>query len=93
MLTWHEYKQRLKSISTEDQLVMDVLNKLQAERLKRGISQKDFARTIKMQQSQLAKLEQLDSLPTLKTLNRYANGLGLQVTLSVTPLVASGGDQ
>lgn len=93
MLTWHEYKQRLKSISTEDQLVMDVLNKLQAERLKRGISQKDFARTIKMQQSQLAKLEQLDSLPTLKTLNRYANGLGLQVTLSVTPLVASGGNQ
>jgi len=93
MLTWHEYKQRLKSISTEDQLVMDALNKLQAERLKRGISQKDFARTIKMQQSQLAKLEQLDSLPTLKTLNRYANGLGLQVTLSVTPLVASGGDQ
>jgi len=93
MLTWNEYKQRLKSISTEDQLVMDALNKLQAERLKRGISQKDFARTIKMQQSQLAKLEQLDSLPTLKTLNRYANGLGLQVTLSVTPLVASGGDQ
>lgn len=93
MLTWHEYKQRLKSISTEDQLVMDTFNKLQAERLKRGISQKDFARTIKMQQSQLAKLEQLDSLPTLKTLNRYANGLGLQVTLSVTPLVASGGDQ
>lgn len=93
MLTWHEYKQRLKSISTEDQLVMDTFNKLQAERLKRGISQKDFARTIKMQQSQLAKLEQLDSLPTLKTLNRYANGWGLQVTLSVTPLVASGGDQ
>lgn len=93
MLTWHEYKQRLKSISTEDQLVMDTFNRLQAERLKRGISQKDFARTIKMQQSQLAKLEQLDSLPTLKTLNRYANGLGLQVTLSVTPLVASGGDQ
>jgi len=93
MLTWHEYKQRLKSISIEDQLVMDILNKLQAERLKRGISQKNFARTIKMQQSQLAKLEQLDSLPTLKTLNRYANGLGLQVTLSVTPLVASGGDQ
>jgi len=93
MLTWHEYKQRLKSISIEDQLVMDILNKLQAERLKRGISQKNFARTIKMQQSQLAKLEQLDSLPTLKTLNRYANGLGLQVTLSVTPLVASGGNQ
>jgi len=93
MLTWHEYKQRLKSISTEDQLVMDTFNRLQAERLKRGISQKNFARTIKMQQSQLAKLEQLDSLPTLKTLNRYANGLGLQVTLSVTPLVASGGDQ
>lgn len=93
MLTWHEYKQRLKSISTEDQLVMDTFNRLQAERLKRGISQKDFARTIKMQQSQLAKLEQLDSLPTLKTLNRYANGLGLQVTLSVTPLVASGGNQ
>jgi len=90
MVTWNEYRKHIRSISAEDRFVMDTLNRLQAERLKRGISQKDFAEQINMKQAQLAKLEQLDSMPTLRTLNRYANGLGLQVTLSVTPMAASG---
>lgn len=90
MVTWNEYRKHIRSISAEDRFVMDTLNRLQAERLKRGISQKDFAEQINMKQAQLAKLEQLDSMPTLRTLNRYANGLGLQVTLSVTPMAVSG---
>ena len=36
-----------------------------------------------MKQSQLAKIEQLDSTPTLATLNRYAKGLGLGIQIKV----------
>ncbi len=36
-----------------------------------------------MKQSQLAKIEQLDSTPTLATLNRYAIGLGLGIQIKV----------
>lgn len=32
-----------------------------------------------MKQSQLAKIEQLDSTPTLTTLNRYAKGLTIRI--------------
>lgn len=32
-----------------------------------------------MTQPQLAKIENLDSIPTLPTLNKYAAGLGLQI--------------
>lgn len=39
-----------------------------------------------MSQSQLAKIERLDSVPSLETLNRYASGLGMRVTLNLTPL-------
>lgn len=36
-----------------------------------------------MKQPQLAKIERLDSLPTLATLNRYARGLGKEIRLSI----------
>ena len=56
---------------------------LESERIKQGISQKDFAEKIGMKQPQLAKIERLDSLPTLATLNRYARGLGKEIRLSI----------
>ena len=40
-----------------------------------------------MTQPQLAKIENLDSIPTLPTLNKYAAGLGLQIKLSFSPLM------
>ena len=40
-----------------------------------------------MTQPQLAKIENLDSIPTLPTLNKYAAGLGLQIKLSISPLM------
>ncbi|MFD1472267.1 helix-turn-helix domain-containing protein [Companilactobacillus mishanensis] len=80
MNTWSEFKD---SISDDEMTVIDTLSQLQAERLKRGISQKDFAETIGMKQPQLAKIERLDSVPSLVTLNRYAHGLGLEIKLSI----------
>lgn len=60
---------------------------LEAQRIKQGILQTEFAKKIGMTQPQLAKIENLDSIPTLPTLNKYAAGLGLQIKLSISPLM------
>lgn len=63
---------------------IETLAELVSMRVQAGISQQDFAAKIGMKQPQLAKIEALDSIPTLQTLNRYARGLGYQITLSIT---------
>jgi len=87
---WHDYKKTLHSFSDEEKFIIDTLSALQVERLKRGISQKDFTAILGMKQPQLAKIENLDSIPSLTTLNRYARGLGWQIQLKITPLQATG---
>lgn len=79
MTTWKEYKPTITALSSEDMTIIDTLADLVAERIRRGISQKDFAAKIAMKQPQLAKIERLDSIPSLVTLNRYAKGLGMKV--------------
>lgn len=86
MRTWDEIKKNQTVISREEQSIISTLSFLQVQRMKQGISQSDFAKKIGMTQPQLAKIERLDSVPTLTTLNRYAKGLGLQINLSIAPL-------
>ena len=86
MSTWNEVKGKIDSIPDEALTIIDALTELEAERIRRGISQKQFAETIGMKQPQLAKIERLDSVPSLTTLSRYAKGLGKEIRLSiVTP--------
>lgn len=54
-------------------------------RIKQHISQKYLAEKIGMSQSQIARLENLDVMPTLSTLQKYASGLGFTISLSVVP--------
>lgn len=84
MTTWRQIKSTLSTLSDE-MTVIDTLSYLQAERIKRGISQKDFAEKIGMKQPQLAKIERIESTPSLSTLNRYAHGLGLEVRMQLVP--------
>lgn len=86
MRTWDEIKKKQTAISKEEMAIIDTLSFLQVQRMKQGITQSEFAKKIGMTQPQLAKIEKLDSVPTLTTLNRYAAGLGLQINLSVAPL-------
>ncbi|WP_318766910.1 helix-turn-helix domain-containing protein [Lactiplantibacillus carotarum] len=86
MTTWKDYKQSITSISDDEMAIINTLSQLQAERIKRGISQKDFAERIAMKQPQLAKIERLDSMPSLTTLNRYAHGLGLEIEMKLKSL-------
>ncbi|WP_370531179.1 helix-turn-helix domain-containing protein [Lacticaseibacillus parahuelsenbergensis] len=83
MSTWNEVKDKIDSIPDEALTIIDALTELEAERIRRGISQKQFAETIGMKQSQFAKIERLDSVPSLTTLSRYAKGLGKRIRLSI----------
>ena len=77
-----------QTVATKEELsIIDTLSFLEVQRIKQGISQTEFAKKIGMTQPQLAKIENLDSIPTLPTLNKYAAGLGLQIKLSISPLM------
>lgn len=86
MTTWRDSRKTITSIPESELAVINTLSQLEATRIHRGISQKDFAEMIGMKQPQLAKLERLDSIPTLATLERYAAGLGLKISLSITSI-------
>lgn len=84
MTTWNDLKKTL-NIDQNEMDAIDGLAYLVAERINRGISQKELAEKIGMKQPQLAKIENLTSIPSLTTLRRYAEGLGLTVTLTFKP--------
>ena len=86
MKTWEDIRENQTSIPKEELSLIDTLSFLQAQRIKQGVTQTEFAKRINMTQPQLAKIESLDSTPTLSTLNKYAKGLGLEIKLSILPL-------
>lgn len=86
MKTWKQIRVNQTAIPKEELSLIDILSFLQAQRIKQGISQTEFAKRINMTQPQLAKIENLDSTPTLETLNKYAKGIGLEIKLSISPL-------
>lgn len=81
-------KKNLKNdltISKETDSILDSLSFLISERKRQGISQLDFSQKIGMSQAQLSKIESLSSVPSLKTLRRYAHGVGLMVEIDFVP--------
>lgn len=86
MKTWKQIRVNQTSIPKEELSLIDTLSFLQAQRIKQGVTQTEFAERINMTQPQLAKIENLNSTPTLATLNKYAKGLGLEIKLSILPL-------
>ena len=71
------------SIPDNEKVIIDTMAKLYAERIRNNVSQQELAKRIGMKQPQISKLEMLESVPTLKTLNRYAKGLGLKLEIGV----------
>lgn len=55
MTTWKDYRQSITSIDEDEMSFIDTLSKLQAERIKRGISQKAFAERIEMKPTTIGK--------------------------------------
>lgn len=80
---WRDFKKSITTLDSDTMTAIDTLADLVSMRVQANITQKEFAERIGMKQPQLAKLEQLDSVPTMQTLNRYAQGLGYKVTLTL----------
>lgn len=80
-----ELETSFSSIPDDEKFIIDTMAKLYAERIKNKVSQQELAKKIGMKQPQLAKLETLESVPTLRTLNRYARGLGLKLEVELVP--------
>ena len=87
MRNWEDIDKHQTVATKEELSIIDTLSFLEVQRIKQGISQTEFAKKIGMTQPHLAKIENLDSIPTLPTLNKYAAGLGLQIKLSISPLM------
>ena len=87
MRKWEDIDKHQTVATKEELSIIDTLSFLEVQRIKQGISQTEFSKKIGMTQPQLAKIENLDSIPTLPTLNKYAAGLGLQIKLSISPLM------
>ncbi len=77
MTTWKEFKKEITIFSSEEMELIDSLAFLVAKRLELGISQKELAKRTGMSQSQIEKIESVDSIPSLATLKRYANGIDI----------------
>ncbi|GHP13310.1 hypothetical protein YK48G_07350 [Lentilactobacillus fungorum] len=84
MPTLNQYKSNPANLPTIEAKVIKILSALRSERIKRGISQTELANQIGMKQPQLARIERLDSAPSLATIERYAQGLGFEMELSLT---------
>lgn len=90
MITWSNVKKDLtSSVSPDEMSAIEGLAYLHAQRVKQGISQTELAKRIGMKQPQLAKIENLTSIPSLEMLDRYAKGLGLRAVLSFKPLTTA----
>lgn len=83
MMKLAELETSFSSIPDDEKFIIDTMAKLYAERIKNKVSQQELAKRIGMKQPQIAKLEMLESIPTLKTLNRYAKGLGLRLKVGL----------
>ena len=86
MKTWSDITNNQTVLTEEVLSFINTLSFLEAQRIKQGLTQSEFARRIGMSQPQLAKIESMESIPTLTTLNKYAAGLGLEIRLTVAPL-------
>lgn len=86
MKTWSDITNNQTVLTEEELSIINTLSFLEAQRIKQVLTQSEFARRIGMSQPQLAKIESMESIPTLTTLNKYAAGLGLEIRLTVAPL-------
>lgn len=61
-----------------------IMELLRQARKRLGITQVELAKRIGMTQPQLSNLESMANSPSWNTINRYAAGLGLDVSIKLT---------
>ena len=90
-ISWEEGEKRLLSnaeVLKECQKLepeFRVLRELIHLRKEKKISQEELATSVKMKQSNVARLERGESTPTLKMLQKYAEALGQVINIEIVP--------
>lgn len=88
MRTWQDYKEYVKNIDENNNLLMEEIDELTAivsamieKRNALGISQRELAQLCGLPQSSIARLESGKTTPKLDTLLKIMHPLGLKIKL------------
>ena len=88
MRTWQDYKEYVKSIDDNNNLLMEEIDELTAivsamieKRNALGISQRELAQLCGLPQSSIARIESGKTPPKLDTLLKIMHPLGLKIKL------------
>lgn len=88
MRTWQDYKEYVKSIDDNNNLLMEEIDELTAvvsamieKRNALGISQRELAKLCGLPQSSIARIESGKTTPKLDTLLKIMHPLGLKIKL------------
>ena len=88
MKTWQDYKEYIKNIDENNNLLMEEIDELTAivsamieKRNALGISQRELAQLCGLPQSSIARIESGKTTPKLDTLLKIMHPLGLKIKL------------
>ncbi|WP_047392751.1 helix-turn-helix domain-containing protein [Pisciglobus halotolerans] len=85
-MKWEDLKKDINSISQEDKSILELTALLASVRKEQNITQKELAEKTKVTQAQIARVENLSYIPSLKTVVKIAEGLNLElVFIDKTP--------
>lgn len=86
MISWDEIDNKINSISKERKLEIEIaaylIEKIIDRRRELRLTQSELANKVNMTQSQIARLENHNSIPKLNTLIAIANALNLEIKLA-----------
>ena len=88
MKTWNDVRKNLTSLTEDEKHELETLADIIAAAIRRrnelGLSQRELATKMGIQQSSLARLERIGTSPNLSTLLRMYRHLGLELKPSVS---------
>lgn len=79
-----EFKKEWDALEPEFTIIQAILD----ARQKRGLTQKELSERTGITQADISRLEKGNANPSLKTLRRLANGLGMNLVLKFEPIEA-----
>ena len=89
MKTWNNYKEHVKATEPENQQLITsieeqsaIISEIIKQRNALGLSQRDLASMCKIPQSSIARMESLQTTPSLSTLLKIMKQLGLHLTVT-----------
>ncbi len=89
MKTWNDYKDHVKLIDEDASKILgeieeqaNIISMVIQQRNALGLSQRDLAAMCNMPQSSIARIESLQTTPTLTTLLKIIRPLGLRLTIT-----------